>query len=509
MAPKSASNPLPPIQHVVVLMMENRSLDNLLGWLYTDTNNQPPNNLPAQSPTSYNGLVPNEYSNTTSDLGTLYTQNGTTDWPPDVAPTTVPNPDPGESFDQMTQQIFGTSATANMSGFLANYEGIAGATAGQIMQSYSTDQVPIISTLARSFAVCDAWYASAPCQTWPNRGFVHTGSSDGHINNDDSEPYDINTIFNLLDSQNISWAVYNDTTLPSLVHLMFPKLWMNTRNFMSMDAFYTACQAPAYAPASQKLPTYTFLEPNFGVIGPDESYHPPDDVGPAEAFLQKVYAALQGCAYRDDVLFVITFDEHGGCYDHVAPPGGAVAPEPGSVSRTEDFSFNRFGVRVPTILISSYVTPGTVFRAPGGVPYDHTSILATLRDWLGMDASTFTATLPSPRITAAPTLAGVLTETTAQSWPTLNAPRQVRQVNMTGAPANDLHLSILIGAESRRRGGYIGHAEAAELRRTIQTRGDAAAWLARIQGQQTEAAHEALQRGDVAEAQRLLAAVRR
>ena len=124
-----ATNPLPQINHVVVLMMENRSLDNLLGWLYTDTNNQPPNNIPTQSPTTYAGLVANEYSNTTSDLGTVYTQNGTTSWPPDVAPTTVPNPDPGELFDQMTQQIFGSSTTANMSGFLANYEGIAGATA--------------------------------------------------------------------------------------------------------------------------------------------------------------------------------------------------------------------------------------------------------------------------------------------------------------------------------------------------------------------------------------------
>ncbi|QSQ23962.1 hypothetical protein JY651_02980 [Pyxidicoccus parkwayensis] len=509
MAPNTATNPLPNIQHVVVLMMENRSFDNLLGWLYSGSGNQPPNNIPAQSPTTYAGLVANTYSNTTSDLGTLYAQNGTSAWQPDVPPTAVPNPDPGESFDQMTAQIINASGTADMSGFLANYESIAGATAGQVMQQYSTDQVPIISALARSFAVSDAWFASAPCQTWPNRGFVHTGSSDGHINNDDYEPYDIETIFNLLENQGISWAVYNDTFLPSLVRVMFPKLWLDSTHFLGMEDFYTACQASADADASQKLPTYTFLEPNFGYVGADESYHPPDDIGPAEEFLQKVYAALQGCAYRDDILFIVTFDEHGGCYDHVPPPTGSVAPIPGSVSRTEDFTFNRFGVRVPALVISSYVTPGTVFRAPGSVPYDHTTILATLRDWLGIDPSTFTATLPSPRITAAPTLAGVLTETTPQSWPSISPPRQVRRVSMTQAPINDLQMSLLVGAESRRRGAYIGHAEVARLRQQIKTRGDAAAWLANRQGQHVHAALEATQRGDTAEAQRLLAAVHR
>lgn len=507
----SATNPLPNIQHVVVLMMENRSLDNLLGWLYTGLGNQPPNNIPARSPTSYNGLIANAYSNATSDLGTVYAQNGTSSWPPDVAPTTVPNPDPGESFDQMTAQIFGTSSSADMSGFLANYEQIAGATAGQIMQSYSTDQVPVISTLARSFALSDAWYASAPCQTWPNRGFVHTGSSDGHINNDDSEPYDINTVFNLLDSQDISWAVFNDSDYPSLVRVMFPKLWFGyPSNFGSMDAFYTACQAPADAPASQKLPTYTFLEPEFGFLGsPDESYHPPYDISPAEAFLQQVYAALQGCAYRDDILFLVTFDEHGGCYDHVPPPEGAVAPLPGSVSRDGSFTFDRFGVRVPAIVVSSYVTPGTVFRAPGNVPYDHTTVLATLRDWLGISSATFEATLPSPRISAAPTLAGVLTETTPQPWPVINAPKQVRRVNTSNLPLNDLQLSIIAGAESRRRGAYIGKAEVARLRNQLKTCGDAAAYIATIRGQHVEASLKALQRGNPVEARRLLEVVHR
>ena len=84
------------------------------------------------------------------------------------------------------------------------------------MQSYSTEQLPIISTLAQSFAVSDAWFASVPTQTWPNRGFVQTGSSDGHTNNDYYLPWDITTVFDVFTSQNLSWAVYNDGTLQVL-----------------------------------------------------------------------------------------------------------------------------------------------------------------------------------------------------------------------------------------------------------------------------------------------------
>lgn len=467
-------NILPRINHVVVLMMENRSLDNLLGWVYTDQNNQPLHNIPAQEPTSYAGLVKHEYYNQLTPTSPLvYAKNGTDS-------TVVPSLDPGELFTQMTQQIFGTSQTADMSGFLANYFTQDETDPNQIMHSYSPAQVPVISQLAKAFAVSDAWYASVPCQTWPNRGFVHTGSSDGHINNDDSEPYDINTIFNLLKDQGISWMVYNNSIAPSLVHIMFPKLWLELDHFADMFDFVTACQQPTTAPASSKLPTYSFIEPSFlNAIPPhDESYHPPHDITPAEQFLAEVYSAIQACHYRDEILFVITFDEHGGCYDHVPPPSGAVAPIPGSVSRDGSFDFSRYGVRVPAIVVSSYVTPGTVFRSEGATPYDHTSILATLRDWLAIDPATFEATLPSPRITAAPTLASVLTETTPQAWPIITAPATEAKVPDPTEPPNELVMSMIIGEASRRAGFYVGTAGAALLRQAILTEAHAHAYFA-------------------------------
>jgi len=466
---------LPQINHVVVLMMENRSQDNLLGWLYAAQNNQPPNNIPAQTPPAYDGLVVDTFGNQLTPTSPIvFASQG-------AQSTVVPSPDPGELFDQMTAQIFGSSPTANMSGFLANYATLNSADPTQIMQSYSPAQVPVISQIARSFAVSDAWFASLPCQTWPNRGFLHAGSSDGHINNDDYEPYDIATIFNLLEDQGVSWMVYSDGLAPSLAYVMFPQIYALVEHFKGMLEFYVLCQQPADAPASQKLPQYTFIEPNF--LDPDESYHPPHDITPAEQFLATVYAAIQACPYRDEILFVFTFDEHGGCYDHVPPPANATPPLPGSISRDGTFDFTRFGVRVPAIVASSYVTPGTVFRIPSNpkspaTPYDHTTILATLRDWLSINAAAFQAALPSPRIAAAPTLDAVLSETEPLPWPVVKLPLAAKKaVNLNQAP-DELVMSIVAGEASRREGKYIGKDRVAALRREIQTIQQARAYLA-------------------------------
>ncbi len=469
--PRQHSSVLPQIKHVVVLMMENRSFDNLLGFLYADQGNQPARNIPPQDPPTYDGLAAGRFSNRLSSSSPpVFASEGANTF-------VVPRPDPKEDFDDMTRQIFGSppAGSADMSGFLADYATANPSSPDQIMQSYSPEQVPVISAIAKDFALSDRWFASAPCQTWPNRGFVHTGSSDGHINNDDYELYDIETIFNLLKKQGISWEVYNDTVLPSLVHLMFPKLWLELNHFHGMEPFYRACGASEPA---DRLPAYTFLEPDFK--DPDESYHPPHDVRPGEKFLARVYGALQQSPYRDDILFVITFDENGGCYDHVPPPGGAEPPEPRAVSRDGDFHFDRFGVRVPAIVVSSYVAPGTVFRAAGDVPYDHTSILATLRDWLGISQSVFEQTLPSPRIAAAPTLAGVLDQSTPRPWPEVPIPEVDLPPVSDDEPVDPLQMSIVAGTTSLHAGRHIGSEAVGELRRKIKTIGHARAHLASL-----------------------------
>lgn len=231
--------------------------------------------------------------------------------------------------------------------------------------------------------------------------------------------------------------------------------------------------------------------PELGLFKIDypEDYHPPHNICRGEQFLADIYKAVRTSPYRDDILLVITFDEHGGIYDHVPPPPKATAPQPGPVSRDGQFHFDRFGVRVPAIVISSYVNSGTVFRAPSGsAPYDHTSILATLRDWLGLVPSTkflaklknwFGGTakhpfLPSPRIANAPTLEPVLTLPHARAdWPVITAKCQIDASDTSlDTPLNDVQKSLLAiakRAEVAKTAAIFPTATIADLQRKAAT----------------------------------------
>lgn len=454
-----ASTVLSQIKHVVVLMMENRSLDNVLGWIYDDQN-PPPHVLPAGSPPQYDGLATGTYSNTAPEVNEgqpVYVTKGTTGWIVNGHQQhqfNVPNPDPGEAFADVAQQI-GTTTGRKMDGFLSNYleqMRIAGGpddSARQIMQSYAPEQVPVISALAKGYAVSDAWFASVPSQTWPNRYFLLAGTCFGHTNNTPLSPTRGSTVFDVLTSQNIPWAVYSDN-LVSLVKIMFWRYWDDEKNFGGLDAFNRAC-------LSGTLPAFTFLEPSFGVdfedykinLGHDRSYHPPHNLSYGEAQLYDIYQTIQKSPNPDEILFVVLFDEHGGTYDHVEPPMGALPPMPDPVGTdgTTVFTFDQFGVRVPAIVVSPYVRPGTVFRTSTGVPFDHTSILATVRDWLGLQAA-FKTMLPSPRIAAAPTLASVLEDAPVGGDRPVPVPLPVDEaaaVPPESTAINPLQRSIAIG----------------------------------------------------------------
>jgi phospholipase C len=141
----------------------------------------------------------------------------------------------------------------------------------------------------------------------------------------------------------------------------------------------------------------------------------------------------------------------------VPPPIGAAPPAPKSVSNDGTFDFARFGVRVPAIIVSSYVRPGTVFRAPpGSAPFDHTSVLATLRDWLNLDADPNNPFLPSPRIQSAPTLDCVLTfdDTNKNTnWPNITANCTIGDDDKSlGIPLNGLQKSLIAAAVRQKSG---------------------------------------------------------
>jgi phospholipase C len=295
------------IEHIVVVMMENRSFDNLLGWLYDNKTNPPACNLPPPAPgtpPTFEGLQPDTYFNELNGQR-FYARRPPKAWPPANNPNVVPTPDPHEEFRYVTHQLFGVDkpaagAVADMSGFLENYSttdaGVA--TAPQIMDTFGPAEANVINDLARNFAVCDHWYASVPSQTWPNRAFVHTGSSDGHNDNDDYELYDIPTIFNVLEEQGKSWGVFHDTTLiPSLTLTQFlPRLGdYDLEHFHHYDEFKALCKAPVTAGPGKKLPAYSFVEPRFtpelGMLAIDfpSDYHPPHNICRGEQFLADVY----------------------------------------------------------------------------------------------------------------------------------------------------------------------------------------------------------------------------
>ncbi len=439
------------IDHLIVVMLENRSLDNLCGWLYADQT--PAHVLPQGSAAAFDGVNPNLWNPSNAS----YFQGQ----PPEkvfvtrgASSTTVPDPDPEEAFDHITFQLYGPQGAVPdphwpMQGFVIDYASTGAANPAQIMECYTPDQVPVTSALARNFAISDRWFSATPNQTWPNRCFVHAGTSNGNVDNGaipDPFQWNVPSIFNVLEAMGVSWTVYCDTVVtPSLTRAMFPKLWdpFLDGHFLSFPAFEYAC-------AKGSLPSYSFIEPSF-MVDPNDA-HPPHDVTAAEQFLHAIWQAVSQSPKWNKILLVITFDEHGGCYDHVLPPTNAATPDVASNPGAEGFHFDRFGVRVPAIVVSPYIEPGTVFRATvsdAGTPYDHTSILATLRDWLAIPD---TIMLPSARIARAPTLASVLTRSAPRSdLPTISAPAMLapRVQLAVPTPINGLQKSLLTASAIR------------------------------------------------------------
>ena len=358
------------IEHVIVLMLENRSFDCLLGALY-----------PA-SP-AFHGLTGAEKNTYAGQPVPVWKSKGSA---LDDTTARIPDPDPGELFTDMNQQLFGDgpqTAPPTMSGFVANYmaqpNGGKLFDPGAVMHYFTPEQVPVISTLAKAFGVSDQWYASAPCQTWPNRFFAHTGTALGCVNNHQFQvPFPAPSIFRKLQDNGKTWRVYFHDIPQSL---LLRDVWLSAvLHYRFFDQFLADA-------ASDALPNYAFIEPRyfpdaiFWRIQNDE--HPPHNVQFGERLIARVYNALRKSKGWEKSLLIITCDEHGGCFDHVPPPG-AVPPD---AHNENDFNFDRYGVRVPAVLVSPFIPAGSIIRAaPQGLPakgppypFDHTSILSTLR----------------------------------------------------------------------------------------------------------------------------------
>ena len=401
------------LDHIVVLMFENRSFDNLLGRLYE----------PGEVP-SFEGVTGKNLSNPipawVADQG-----SGGALVPYGVAPDmNTPSPDPGEEHQHVNTQLYGVidpptnrgilaqkmTAPYNapaasvlqptMNGFVADYISAFSAEMGRepsyaeyapIMAGYTPDQLPVTSALARGFATFDHWFCEVPSQTFANRSFFHAGTSSGFVVNlTPAESFPVHntaeTIFERLDRRGLSWRVYCDPPSPfsvtGVIHA--PRLWEYFRTrFVTTDQFLQDC-------ADGTLPTYSFIEPNllyghndmhpaFDALFPGTPVDPPSSLLGGEALLAKIYNAIRAAQSDSgsnawNTLFLITFDEHGGTYDHVPPPV-APAPQTGGSPGQMGFGFRRSGVRIPAIAISPWIPAQTVITSE----YRNTSVIATLR----------------------------------------------------------------------------------------------------------------------------------
>ncbi|HET7243958.1 MAG TPA: alkaline phosphatase family protein [Streptosporangiaceae bacterium] len=502
------------IEHVVVLMLENRSFDHLLGYV-------------PHPDRKFDGLVGRTRRNPGWRGGRAVEASPT-------AKKVLPV-GPDHSHDAVMLQLALRRGKPTNRGFVRSYErkarnldppvfgGLFGPLANLarrllakggagvkgrgrlVMACQPPENVPVLAKLATEFAVCSRWFCSVPGETWPNRNFAHAATSDG-LTEIEIRPYTNRTIFELLESAGADWRIFYDDT-PQV--WAFPALWDTPERhakWFPLDQF-------ADHVAAGKLTAYTFIEPNHRpplhmldhapLIGaPDlsNSQHPENnlvsddayndftlneesDFTRAEGLIATIYEALRAHPnVFDKTLLLITYDEHGGLYDHVPPPihvpspGGEVS-DVGRLQRTllyrktAAFDFTMLGPRVPALVISPRVRAGAV----DAEPRDHASIPATLRALFAPDAEPLTKrdqwsppfhgllTLPEAR-TDLPSLAKYATGiTTAISAPAVAAPHA--QAAPTQAPAVPSYYQpfLALAGEVREHLAAVGEPEVAEL----------------------------------------------
>lgn len=477
------------IDHVVLLMLENRSLDNLLGWLYGG--DKPQRIVPPGSGAAFDGLAGGNYFNEFEHRKLPATQ-GTEKA---HQPLRVPRLDPNEPFEHVTVQLFAdgkgrmpgklTPGTpAAMKGFAYDFDSVyeSWAELGEVMGAYDTTQLPALGGLAGAYAVSDRWFSSVPSQTNPNRAFSLCGTSLGRVKNLHEtavEQFKTKTLWNALPKET-SWGLYYQDIWEDkkcFTEYTFPQIddakkAAKHAEIDTMATFYKRA-------AAGSLPAFTYIEPSWGYgkglpdtfIGKQgDDYHPPTWVGPGEAFVNKVYEALSGNAKAwARTLFIVTFDEHGGTYDHVDPGWGAVKPD--KHSGPNGFQFDRYGVRVPTILASPWVPAGTVFRAPQDSkhPYDHTSLIASILKWQGVDPA---GAGLGKRVAVAPSFESVLGDSARSDVPRFKVPPDYAK---QGGGATDFEeaagLPLPLVKQAVDEGGSVEDIEA-RLRRYKVERGE-------------------------------------
>ena len=350
------------LKHIVVLMMENRSFDHMLG------------SLKAVNP-QIDGVDGTQYN--------LDTQGNKVLVQPLAEFQSQLDPDPDHHFPAVDQQIFAgdQSATrvATMQGFVQSYfqqqEDVAHS--HKIMYYVSADKLPVLTSLATNFAVFNRWFASIPGPTICNRAFAHYGTSFGQVGMSMFYPQGKSIYERLQDAGHTAKLYYFDqaSSTMEVVNL----LQHQPQLFGTYDQFLADCK-------SGTLSDYSFIEPNYTDHDSDDGeqlasdQHPDHNIQAGELYIASVYNAIvSNPALWASTVLLVVYDEHGGIFDHVPPP--ACTPDghsagPADTGLSFSFNFDRLGVRVPAILISPWIPKGTVVGADR--VFEHASIPATV-----------------------------------------------------------------------------------------------------------------------------------
>ena len=391
------------IKHVFALMLENRSFDHLLG-----SSGIVGQDAETGEPTRLNG----------PPLGASNSWNGQPCpfGPPAVDPMTV---DPAHEFENVLEQLCGKGAkypdgggpypAINNSGFVSDFaDNAKSTTSADVMKCFTPERLPVLSALAKEFAVCDSWFCSMPGPTWPNRFFALAASAAGLDHSPTTpETLEWETVDgfafqngSIFGAPGLRWRIYAGNKLFTLAHAIKGiQIWDIAR----YSQFAKDLADPNY-PAQ-----FTWIEPNYGRVASSfrggNSQHPLDGVTGGEAMIKATYEAIRNSPLWESSLLILTWDEHGGFFDHVAPPK---AEPPGDQAQFTSanrygFPFDQLGPRVAAVVVSPMIPPNTIDHRP----YDHSSILATVERLFGLNALTARdraasdlirlASLPTPR----------------------------------------------------------------------------------------------------------------
>jgi len=246
---------------------------------------------------------------------------------------------------------------------------------------FTKNNAPILNSLATEFAVFDRWFCSIPGPTDPNRAYLMGGTSDGVIQNFNGTLWGQQSYFDFLRRHGVTWRAYYQDDPWAIMYFKDMQDAINHQYVFTLDKFFDDL-------SNGTLAQFTLLQPRMtSHNGPPTWQHPDSSITEGERLYKSIYENLRNSKFWNELAFVITYDEHGGFYDHVPPPQTGI-PNPDGVNANNGFKFDRLGIRVPMVLISPLVPAKTVVHEPTGPTstsqYDATSIIATANKIFGI-----------------------------------------------------------------------------------------------------------------------------